>query len=132
MSFYLYLWFITCSWTTSACKVQCKKIQITNIYISKQALDFCTVHSLLNDINLIDSCQAHLPVQYALNIYSICLCDTGVVIDSEPHLSRTCKTSFLFAPLTVCVHTGCFAFSFCTPTKPLIQLHIKYKTVLFP
>ena len=60
--------------------------------------------------------------------------DTGVVIDSQPHLGRTCKTSFLFAPLTVCVHTGCFAFPFYTPTKTLIQLHIKYRynTVLFP
>ena len=29
---------------------------------------FATVHSLMNDINLFDSCQAHLPVQYASNI----------------------------------------------------------------
>ena len=29
---------------------------------------FATVHSLMNDINLIDSCQAHLPVQYTSNI----------------------------------------------------------------
>ena len=58
--------------------------------------------------------------------------DTGVVIDSEPHLSRNCKTSFLFAPLAVRVHTSCLAFPFYTPTKPLIQLHIKYKTDLFP
>ena len=58
--------------------------------------------------------------------------DTGVVIDSEPHLSRTCKPSFGFATLAVCVHTGRFVFLFYTPTKPLIQLHIKYKTVLFP
>ena len=46
-------------------------IVIENIFIfSKQAfnesLDFATVHSLMNDINLIDSCQAHLPVQYHL------------------------------------------------------------------
>ena len=27
--------------------------------------------------------------------------ETGVVIDSEPHLSRTCNTSFLFAPLAL-------------------------------
>ena len=26
---------------------------------------FATVHSLMNDINLIDSCQVHLPLQYA-------------------------------------------------------------------
>ena len=29
---------------------------------------FATVHSLMNDIKLIDSCQIHLPVQYASNI----------------------------------------------------------------
>ena len=29
---------------------------------------FATVHSLVEDISLIDSCQAHLPVQYASNI----------------------------------------------------------------
>ena len=58
--------------------------------------------------------------------------DTGVVIDSKPHLSFMCKTSFLFAPLAVHVHTGCSAFPFCTPTKPLMQLNIKYKIVLSP
>ena len=39
---------------------------------SKQAfnetLDFATIQSLMKDINLIASCQAHLPVQYASNI----------------------------------------------------------------
>ena len=41
---------------------------------SKQAfnesLDFCNHHSLMDDINLIDSCliEAHLPVQNASNI----------------------------------------------------------------
>ena len=34
--------------------------------------------------------------------------DTGVVIDSEPHPSRTWKISLLFAPLAVRVHAGCF------------------------
>ena len=38
--------------------------------------------------------------------------DTGVVIDSEQHQSRMCKTSLLFAPLAVHVHTGCSAFLF--------------------
>ena len=33
---------------------------------------FATIYSLMNDINLIDSCQAHLPVQYAWNIEFIC------------------------------------------------------------
>ena len=35
---------------------------LMNLYI------FATVHSLMNYTNLIDSCQAHLPVQYTLNI----------------------------------------------------------------
>ena len=33
---------------------------------------FATVHCLMKDINLIDSCQAHLPVQYASGIEFIC------------------------------------------------------------
>ena len=33
-----------------------------------ESLDFAAVHSLMNDMNLIDSCQAHLPVQYVSNI----------------------------------------------------------------
>ena len=28
-----------------------------------ESLDFANVHSLMKDINLIDSCQAHLPMQ---------------------------------------------------------------------
>ena len=86
----------------------------------------------MNYTNLIDSFQAHLFVKYALNINSFTRSDTGVVIDSEPQLSRTCKTSLLFAPLAVCVNTGCSAFPFYTPNKPLIQLYFKYKTVLIP
>ena len=86
----------------------------------------------MNDINLIDSCQAHLPMQDALNTISFAMNDTGIVIDSEPNPGRTCKTSFLFAPLADRVHTDCSAFPFCTPTKPFIPFHIKYKTVLFP
>ena len=42
---------------------------------SKQAfhesLDFSTFHSLMNDKNLIESCQANLPVQYASSIECI-------------------------------------------------------------
>ena len=37
--------------------------------------------------------------------------DTDVVIDSEPHLSRTCKTSLLFAPSAV-------AFTLAVPLFP--------------
>ena len=83
----------------------------------------------MNDINFIDSCQAHLPMQSLRTSNLFSRSDTGIVIDSEPHLSCTCKTSLLFAPLAVSVHTGCSAFPFYTPTKLLIQLHIKYKTV---
>ena len=95
---------------------------------------FATVHSLMNytNLNLIDSCQAHLPVQYASYIeFILQKKKTGVVIDSEPHPSRTCKTSFLFAPLTVLVHAGCSAFLFYTPTKLLIRLHIDTKLFNF-
>ena len=38
--------------------------------------------------------------------------DTGVVIDSELHPSRTRKTSLLFALLAVRVQAGCSAFPF--------------------
>ena len=31
-------------------------------------LGFATVHSRMNDTNMTESCQAHLPVQYALSI----------------------------------------------------------------
>ena len=58
--------------------------------------------------------------------------DTGAVMDSEPHLSCTYKTSVLFEPLAVCVQAGCSAIPFYTPTKPLLLLYFKYKTVLIP
>ena len=58
--------------------------------------------------------------------------NTGVVIDSKPHQGRTCKTSLLFAPLAVCVQAGYSAFPSYAPTKPLILLYFKYKTVLIP
>ena len=78
--------------------------------------------------NLIDSCQAHLPVQFASTSNSFVRGDTGVVIDNEPHLSRTCETSLLFAPIAAGVQAGCSAFPFYNPTKPLIRLYFKYKT----
>ena len=94
---------------------------------------FATVHSLMNYINLIESSQTDLLVQFTLRTSnSFAGSDTGGVIDSEPHLSPTCKTSLLFAPLAVRVHTCCSAFPFYTPTQPLIQLHIKHKTVSLP
>ena len=55
---------------------------------------FATVHSLMNDIHLIEYCQGHLPMQYASNIEII----RQKWRDSETHLSRTCKTSFMLAP----------------------------------
>ena len=55
--------------------------------------------------------------------------DTGVVIDSKPHLNHMCKTSLLFAPLAVRVQTGCSADPFYTPTKLLIRLYFEYKNV---
>ena len=82
----------------------------------------------MNDINLINSCQAQLPAQYAQitefnrQTWHWC-CDW--------HLSCTCKTSLMFAPLAVLVYTGCPAFPFYTPTKQLIQLHIKYQLFCF-
>ena len=70
----------------------------------------------MKDINLTDSCQAHLPVQYASNIEFIHKKCTGFMIDSESHLSGMCITSFLFVPLAVRVHTGCSAFPFSYPS----------------
>ena len=76
----------------------------------------------MNEINLIGCCQAHLPVQYAWASNSFARSDIDVVIDCEPHLSRTCKTSLLFAPLAVRVHADCFSFPFYTPTKQLYMV----------
>ena len=84
----------------------------------------------MNFTNLINSYQAHLPMQYTSNSFP--RSDTGVVIDSELHLSRTCKLSLVLSPLAVRVQAGCSAFPFYTSTKPLIQLYFKYKTVLIP
>ena len=45
---------------------------------------FATVHSLMKDTNLIDSCQAHLPLQYALNTLwaLLTLLERGSILDS--------------------------------------------------
>ena len=69
----------------------------------------------MNDTNWIDSCQAHFPVQYTSNMELFSISDTEIVFDSDRHLSRTCKTSFLFAPMAVCVQAGYSAFPFFTP-----------------
>ena len=72
------------------------------------------------------------PCNTLRTLNSLARSDTGVVIDSEPQLSRKCKTTLLFAPLAVRVQAGCSAFQFYTPTKPLIQLYFKCKTVFIP
>ena len=83
--------------------------------------------------NLIDSGQVHLPVQYASNIELIrkkwnWCCDWQRATPETHLLNKV----LMFAPLAVRVHTGWSAFPFYTPSKPLIQLHIKYNPVLFP
>ena len=53
---------------------------------------------------------------------SFARCETGVVIDSEPHLSRMCKTSLLVAPLAVRVQAGCYAFSILLSDKTVYTI----------
>ena len=43
---------------------------------------------------------------------------------------ESCKTSFLFVPSVSHVLTGCSAFSFYTPAKPLLRSNITLKTVI--
>ena len=68
-----------------------------------------------------DSCQAHLPMQYASNLFA--KGNSGVLIDSKEHLIRTCKqASCLCQWLSVFILAYPF-FPFYTDTKPLIQLY---------
>ena len=61
---------------------------------------FATVHSLINDTKFdLTAAELTCPCNSLRTSNSFTRCDTGVVIDSEAHLSCTCKTSFLFAPL---------------------------------
>ena len=105
---------------------------------------FATVHNHINDTNLIDSRAAK--VTCLCNTLgtsnSIARSDTGVVIDSEPHLSPTYKTS-LFAPVSAHVPAGCSAYLFFTlqqnrlydyglNTKLFCFLNYKYMIVLIP
>ena len=83
------------------------------------------------DINLIDNCQAHLPVQYASNIEFIhqkwhWCCDWQRATP-RPHVQNKRLVCFIGCPF----YTGRSAFPFYTPTKPLIRKHIKYKIVFF-
>ena len=50
--------------------------------------------------------------------------DTGVVIDSEPHPSRMCKTSLLFAPLVIVFQLAVPLFRF------TLRQHRKYDHIL--
>ena len=85
----------------------------------------------MKDMDLIDSCKLTCPCNTFRTSNAFARSDTGGVIDSKPNLSGKSKTNLLFALFAVRVHTGCSACPFYTPTKPLIRLHIKYKTVLF-
>ena len=79
---------------------------------------FATVYNLMKIINMIDSCQEHMPMLRTSNSFD--RSDTDVVMDSEPHLILMCKTNLLFTPSAVSVHNGCSAFPFYTPRKLLI------------
>ena len=60
-------------------------------YILKASFRFL---QLFNDIiNMIDSCKAHLPCKMLRTSNALARSDTSDVIDSEPHMIRTCKTS---------------------------------------
>ena len=87
---------------------------------------FATVHSLMNYINLIGSCHAHLPMQFASNIGFIrqkwhWCCDWQ---RATPALHMQNK------PVVCCIGCPCshwlFRFSVLHLIKPIIQLHIKY------
>ena len=88
----------------------------------------------MNCTNLIDSCQAHLPVQHASNIELIrqkwhWCCDWQRATP-ESHVQNkpfVCSIGWR-------VQAGCSgtALPFYTPTKPLKRLYFKYKTVLIP
>ena len=146
----------------------------------------------MNYTNLIDICQAHLPVQYASDIKLIrqkrhLCCDWQRAtpdshVQNEPlvcsidrlapvlkTIFHQCVISYTYSqfnsggsvlratrvrlatsiwydtlmkncfkdwsqstPLAVRVQAGCSVFPFYTPTKTLIRLYFKYKTVLIP
>ena len=77
----------------------------------------------MNYTHLIDSCQSHLPMQYASNIEHR---------THSPEVTRrraTPETHVQNKPL-VCSMAVRVHFPFYTKTKPLMQLYFKYKTVL--
>ena len=75
----------------------------------------------MNYTNMIDSCQAHLLVQYAPNTERI---RQKWLTASNIRIARVKQASCLL------VQAGCSAFPFYTPTKPLKRLCFKYKTVI--
>ena len=78
----------------------------------------------MNYTHLIDTCQAHLAVQQASTLNSFVRSETGVVIDSEPQPSCTCKTSFLFALLAVLFRLRVPFFDF---TLRINRLYLYFK-----
>ena len=74
---------------------------------SNPLMIFATVHSLMNNTNLIDHCQAHLPAQYASNIalirqkwYSCCDCQgatQGLHVQNKPLVCSNWLSAFKLA-----------------------------------
>ena len=69
---------------------------------------FANVNSIMNDTNMIDSCQAHLLVLRTSN--SFARSDTCIVIDSELHLSHVQNKPLVRSIGCPCSH-GLFRFS---------------------
>ena len=79
----------------------------------------------MNNRNTIDSCLiSHVHEIRFKTANQFASCDSVAMIDGKPRLQprlvSMCKTSLLFDSLAVCVHVGCSAVRFYTPTKLLI------------
>ena len=72
-----------------------------------------TTHTWLTAAKLVCPCNT---LRTSNSFARIDTVDTVVVIDCQPHPSRTCKTSLFYAPLAVRVQAGCSAFPFYTPS----------------
>ena len=84
---------------------------------------FATVHSLMNDTNLIDRYQAHLPVQYA-HWPQVTL--VWWLAARHTRVARAKQASCLHHWLSVFALAVPLKIPFYTPTELLIRLHIKY------
>ena len=86
----------------------------------------------MNYTGFIDSCQAHFSVQYASNIELIrqkwYWCCDWQRATPESHV----QNKPLVCSIGCHAQAGYSAFPFYTPTKPLIRLYFKYKTILIP